>query len=97
MYARLTTFELHPETLDEAVQIFRDSVVPDNRQQPGFQGILALVDRSAHKAISISLWQTEAEAQASATSGHLQAQIKKFASHMSAPPVVETFEVEAQE
>ena len=51
MYARLTTIELHPAFLDEAVQIYRDSVVPDARQQPGFQGVLALVDRSAHKAI----------------------------------------------
>ena len=97
MYARLTTIELHPETLDEAVQIYRDSVMPDARQQPGFQGVLALVDRGAHKAVSITLWQTEAEAQASAAGGHLQAQINKFASHLAAPPAVETFEVVVQE
>jgi len=97
MFARLTTSELHPETLDEAVQVYRDSVVPDARQQPGFQGVLALVDRSAHKAISITIWQTEAEAQASATGGYLQAQINKFTSHLAAPPAVETFEVVFQE
>ena len=82
---------------DSLFQIFRDSVVPDARQQLGFQGVLALVDRSAHKAISITLWQTEADAQASATGGHLQAQINKFASHLAAPSVVETFEVLVQE
>jgi heme-degrading monooxygenase HmoA len=97
MYARLSTIQLHPGTLDEAVQIFRDSVVQDAKQQPGFQGVLALVDRSTHKAISITLWQTEAEAKTSATGGYLQAQINKFASHMAAPPVVETFEVAVQE
>ncbi len=97
MYARLVTIQLHTGTLDEAVQIFRDSTVPDAKQQPGFQGVLALVDRSANKAISITLWQTEAEAKASATGGHLQAQINKFASHLAAPPVVETFEVAVQE
>ncbi len=97
MYARLVTIQLHTGTLDEAVQIFRDSTVPDAKQQPGFQGVLALVDRSANKAISITLWQTEAEARASATGGHLQAQINKFASHLAAPPVVETFEVAVQE
>jgi quinol monooxygenase YgiN len=97
MYARLATIQFHPGTLDEAVQIYRDSVVPGTRQQPGFQGVLAVVDRSANRAISITLWQTEAEAQASATGGHLQAQINKFASHLAAPPVVETFEVVVQE
>jgi len=95
MYARLVTSQLHPGTVDEAVQIFRDSVVPDARQQPGFQGAMALVDRSANKTISITLWQTEARA--SATVGHLQAQMNKFASHLTVPPVVETFEVAVQE
>ena len=96
MYARLVTSQLQPGTVDEAVQIFRDSVVPDARQQPGFQGAMALVDRGANKTISITLWQTEAEAKRSATSGYLQAQITKFASHLVAPPVVETFEVAVQ-
>ncbi len=97
MYARLVTSQLQPGTVDEAVQIFRDSVVPDARQQPGFQGAMALVDREANKTISITLWQTEAEARRSATGGYLQAQINKFASHLVTPPVVETFEVAVQE
>src|SRR5437660_10212414 len=97
MYARLVTSQLHPGTVDEAVQIFRDSVVPDAKQQPGFQGAMALVNRSANKTISITLWETEAEAKASEIGSHLQAQINKFASHLAALPVVETFEVAVQE
>ena len=97
MYARLVTSQLQPGTVDEAVQIFRDSVVPDAKQQPGFQGAMALVDRGANKTISITLWQTEAEAKRSATGGYLQAQMTKFSSHLVAPPAVETFEVAVQE
>jgi len=58
---------------------------------------MALVDREANKTISITLWQTEAEARRSATGGYLQSQINKFASHLVTPPVVETFEVAVQE
>lgn len=97
VYARLVTSQVQPGTEDDVVQVFRDSVVPDAKQQPGFQGAMALVDRGANKTISIKLWQTEAEAKRSATSGYLQAQINKFASHLAAPPVVETFEVPVQE
>ena len=97
MYARLVTSQLHPGMMEEAVQIFRDSVVPDARQQPGFQGAMALINRSANQTISVTFWQTEAEAQASEVGGHLQAQITKFASHLAAPPVVQTFEVAVQE
>lgn len=97
MYARLVTSQVQPGTEDEVVQIFHDSVVPDARQQPGFQGAMALIDREANKTISITLWQTEAEARRSATSGYLQEQMNKFASHLLAPPVVETFEVPVQE
>jgi heme-degrading monooxygenase HmoA len=97
MYARLVTSQLHPGTMDEVVQIFHDSVVPDSKQQPGFQGAMALVDRSANKTISITLWETEAEAMTTATGGHLEAQMNKFASHLAAPPVVETFEVPVHE
>ena len=97
MYARLVTSQLYPGAVDEAVQIFRDSVVPDAKQQPGFQGAMALVNRSANKTISITFWQTEAEAKASATGGYLQAQMNKFAPHLTKPPVVETFEVAVQE
>jgi hypothetical protein len=49
MYARLVTSQLYPGAVDEAVQIFRDSVVPDAKQQPGFQVAMALVNRSANK------------------------------------------------
>jgi heme-degrading monooxygenase HmoA len=97
MYARLVTSQLHPGMVEEAVQIFRDSVVPDAKQQPGFQGAMALVNRSTNQTISITFWQTEAEAQSSAVGGHLQAQMNKFASHLAAVPVVETFEVAVQE
>ena len=59
---------------------------------------MALVDHDAHKSISISLWQTEADAQASGTSSpYLQAQLAKIASLLAAAPGVETYEVTVQE
>ncbi len=98
MHARVVTVQFQPGKVDEGTQILRESMLPETRQQRGFKGIIALLDRSADKAMAISLWQTEADAQASgASSAYLQAQIAKVASLFAAAPIVETYEVAVQE
>ncbi len=98
MHARVVTIQYQPGKLDEGTQIYRESVLPEGRQQSGFKGVMALVDRSTDKFISISLWQTEADAQATgASSSYLQAQLAKAASLFAAAPVIETYEVVVQE
>ena len=98
MYARVVTGQYQPGKLDEGEQIYRESILPEARQQPGFKGALGLVDRSSGKAISISFWQTEANAQASGvSSSYGQAQMAKIASLLAAAPLIETYEVAAQE
>jgi heme-degrading monooxygenase HmoA len=97
MYARVITTQYQPGKTEEGLQNYRE-MLSAARQQPGFKGILGLVDSRADKAISISLWETEAEAQASGTgSAYLQAQLAKFASVFAAAPMIETYEVAVQE
>ena len=98
MHARVVTTKYQPGKVDEATQIYRESILPEARQQAGFQGAMALVDRSTDKAMAITLFQTEADAQASgASSSYMQAQIAKVASLLAAAPVIETYEVVVQE
>lgn len=93
MYARVTNVQFQPGKLDEAVQTYRESILPAARQQQGFKGGLFLTDQSSNKAISISLWETEADMKAGETSGYYQAQLAKIATLVSAPPVREAYEV----
>jgi heme-degrading monooxygenase HmoA len=98
MHARIVTVQFQPGKVDEGTQIYRESILPEMRQQAGFQGVMALLDRSTDKGISITLWQTEANAQASGSgSAFFQAQIAKVASLSAAAPIVETYEVAVQE
>ena len=97
MYARVITVQYQPGKIEEGLQIYREAL-SETRQQPGFKGVLGLVDRRADKAMSIALWDTEAEAQASGTgSAYFQAQFAKFASVFAAAPIIETYEVVVQE
>lgn len=96
MNARVTIVQMLPAKIDEAIGIYRDSVVPAAKQQKGFKSIYLLTDRKTGKGISIALWETEADMTAGETSGYYQQQIAKFKDIFTAPPVREAFEVAVQ-
>ena len=96
MYARVTSVQVLPDKFDEAIGIFRESVIPAANQQKGHKGHYLLTDRKNSKAISISLWETEADMVAGETSGHYLQQLAKFKGIFAAPPVREDYEVSAQ-
>jgi len=93
MYARMTTIQTQPGTLDEAIRIAQDAVLPAARQQPGFKGVLALVDYSTGKLIGITWWETEADMLAGETSGYYQEQAAQFGAVLADQPVREAYVV----
>jgi heme-degrading monooxygenase HmoA len=98
MYARATNVQVSPDKVDEAIQLFRDSVVPAAKQQRGWKGVSLFVERKTGKLQSIGLWETEADAQATGEgSAYLQEQFAKFANLFTAPPVVTHYEVVVDE
>ena len=72
MYVRAITLPLKSGKTDEAVRIFKESIAPMFQQRKGFKQGYLVGDRSAGKAVSITLWETEADATALDTSGFLQ-------------------------
>ena len=88
MYARVVTVQIQPGTTDEAVAIFRDSVLPAATWQRGFNSALLLTDQNAGKAISVTFWETESYLFAGESSGYLQEQVAKLESVLACPPAV---------
>ena len=98
MYARVVTGQYQSAVkLDEAVQIYRDSIIPAVWQTKGFKGALGLADRGAGKAIAINLRETVADMQATEASGFIQEQFAKIAHLLVGTPTVEIYEVSIQE
>jgi heme-degrading monooxygenase HmoA len=93
MHARVTIGQMLLAKLDEAITIYRDSVVPAAKQQKGFKGLYVLTDRKTGKGLTIALWETEADMMAGENSGYYQQQVAKFKGLLSAPPVREAYEV----
>ena len=100
MFSRLVTLQLQPGKTEEAVGIYRDSVIPAAKKQHGFKGALLLTDASTGKVFSITEWETEADMKAGEASGYYREQIAKFA-HLSqlyvTPPYREVYELIIQE
>ena len=96
MYARVITTPMKPGSMDEAASIYENSIAPAMREQPGFKGATLLANEDTNTAISISLWETDADMQAGEASGYLQAQFAKVAPFFAGPPATEQYEVSVQ-
>ena len=96
MHARVTTVQAQPGKMEEAIGIARDSAVPAARRQPGFEGLTLLSDFETGKSIIITFWESEADMQASETSGYYREQLGKIAGVITGSPVRESYEVTVQ-
>jgi heme-degrading monooxygenase HmoA len=96
MVARTTIAELDPVrmSIDEAVDVFRDSVVPALHEQDGFEGVYVLVSPQG-QALAITFWRDEEAATAGLAGGRsfYSEQIEKFVTIYRSPPGREFYEV----
>jgi len=93
MYARTGVSRMKPGKMDEAIAMYRDSVVPLLKEQKGFKGLYWLVDRKTDKYTVMTLWETEPDMAVTETSGLLQEVISKFAPFVAEQTAIERYEV----
>ena len=55
MHARVSTYDIEPDRIDEGVRSFRQAI-EDIRALAGFQEAFLLVDRENGQAVTITLW-----------------------------------------
>src|SRR5437867_2072358 len=97
MYARVVTAQASSDNAEEGIRLWRDSVLPASKKQKGFKSGRLMVNRKTGKLVSVGLWETEADAQATGEgSAFLNEQMAKFATLLTAPPIVEHYEVAAE-
>ena len=93
MHARVASNQIRPGKMDEWLAIVRDSVVPSLKEQDGFQGFVALIDRERDRSIGYSMWTGAAELAAGETSRNYQPQIAKLGGVLAGPPAREVCHV----
>ena len=81
-------------SVDDAVELFRESVVPALHEQPGYEGVYVLVSPEG-QALVLTFWGTEEAAEACILGARsfYSEQVGKFVTIYAAPPGRETYEV----
>jgi heme-degrading monooxygenase HmoA len=93
----LFTLQLAPDKVDEFIRLWHDVMVPTARSQKGWKGARLLMDRKTSKAIVVGDWETEADATSTSTgSGYADQQRATLAGLITAPPMVEHYELVGQ-
>lgn len=96
MYARAVNVQLKSGKVDEAVNIVKDAIVPVLKQQKGFKGQLFLTQSDTGRAISINMWETEADLTVFETSALYREIMGKLAAVLAGPPAGERYVLSVQ-
>ena len=88
MFARLTTFQIKKDKIEEGTDLFNKSVVPPLKSQKGFKKVYLLVNEKTGDGVTIGLWETEADALASEHNLFYQEQLIKFMGMLSDPTYI---------
>jgi heme-degrading monooxygenase HmoA len=66
VYARSTTIQARPSSIDEGIAYVRDEVMPALKAMDGYVGLSLLLDRESGQCIATSAWETDEAQRASA-------------------------------
>jgi len=89
--------QIRTNKIEEALNIYKKSIVPAAKAQKGFCRINFLLDRKSGKAISMAIWECEDDAWANEQSRYYQEQLIKLMHLFSVPPIREGFELVTEE
>ena len=96
MIARATMAEIDPVrmSIDDAVELFRTSVVPALHEQAGYEGVYVLLTPDG-QALVLTFWDSEeaADAGLKGSRSFYSEQVEKFMTLYNAPPGRETYQV----
>ena len=92
-HARFVYVHLQPDKIDDAIALFRHTILPATQEQTGFQGARLLVDRASAHGVIVTLWESEAAMHATEASGYLGEQLAKLGELFSAPPTRAAYEL----
>ena len=96
MHVRAATGQIQPGKMQEAINIYNNSV-SELKAQKGYQGAYLMTDAASGKVLSISIWESEADMLAGESiGGYYQQQVGKFAFVFAGTPLLDHYELSSE-
>ena len=70
MFARVTRFNIRPESLQQGSHRIEEHLIPALRMQKGYSGGLLLANKEDHKMLAVTLWEDEQNMHATDEASH---------------------------
>ncbi len=97
MRVRAATVQIQSGKMQETINIYNNSVSAIKAQK-GFQGAYLMTDADSGKALSITIWDSEADMLAGESiGGYYQQQVGKFAFVFAGTPTLEHYELSVEQ
>ena len=97
MHVRAATVQIQSGKMQEAIDIYDNSVAPAIKAEKGFHRAYLLTDASSGKLLSITVWQSEADMLASESDGgYVKEQMAKIGVFFAGPPELDHYEVSSE-
>lgn len=93
MHARVTTIQMNPERVDEAISQVEEQDLPTWKDLDGFRGFTLVVNRSTGEVIGTSYWDSREQMDASEEAVADSRRRAAETGGSSADPEVERYEV----
>jgi heme-degrading monooxygenase HmoA len=93
MHARISTLEMEPSRIDDAVSALKERDLAELEQADGFKGFTLMVDRQSGKCVGVSFWESEDALKQSEEVAQSTRQRAAETGGASNEPAVERFEV----
>jgi hypothetical protein len=92
MYARVNMTDWNPEQVDAGMRLTEEKIIPSYQEHPGFRGYILLTEpEGGSHAIAITLWDTEANRESSATIA--RAMVGELKGILRAPPKTDNYDI----
>jgi heme-degrading monooxygenase HmoA len=94
MYSRATLVEVDAmrSRVEEALELYKENVLPRLQEQEGFQGVVVMATPEG-KGLVLSLWETAGQATANEETGFYPNALAQFVTLFASPPGRESYEV----
>ena len=93
MLARVVNVQFQPGKVDEGVRIVREAIIPVLEKQKGLKSQHFFTQQETNKAVSINIWETEADLVAFEAAPIYRELMGKLAGVLSGPPAGERYTV----